>query len=75
MQNKKLRWKSDFEKNVIIDNFVNRGWLKSQDKEEDSTDWNVYWATVWTVRNLFNPKSGFRLNDQVFQISYKTANH
>lgn len=29
MQNKKLKWKSDFEKSVIIDNFVNRGWTKT----------------------------------------------
>lgn len=73
MNNKKLKWKSDFEKSVIIDNFLNRGWSKSADKEEDSTDWNVYWATVWTVRNLFNPKSGFRLNDQ--QIINHYPNH
>ena len=37
------------------------GWVKCSEKEED--DWNVYWATVWTVRNIFNPKSGIRLND------------
>ncbi|CAD8200154.1 unnamed protein product [Paramecium octaurelia] len=73
MQNKKLKWKSDFEKSVIIENFVNRGWTKSQDKEEDSSDWNVYWATVWNVRNIFNPKSGFRLNDQ--QIINHFPNH
>ncbi|CAD8095770.1 unnamed protein product [Paramecium primaurelia] len=47
MYNKKLKWKSDFEKSVIIENFLNRGWIKSQEKEDDSTDWNVYWATVW----------------------------
>lgn len=29
MQNRKLKWKSDFEKSVIIDNFLNRGWIKS----------------------------------------------
>ena len=29
---------------------------KAADKDDD--DWNIYWATVWTVRNLFNPKSG-----------------
>lgn len=26
-------------------------------------DWNVYWATVWTVRTIFNPKTGYRLNE------------
>lgn len=29
MYNKKLKWKSDFEKSVIIENFMNRGWIKS----------------------------------------------
>lgn len=62
MQVKKYKWKSDFEKSVIIENFQNRGWTRTNEKEEDS-EWNVYWATVWTVRNLFNPKTGFRLND------------
>lgn len=53
MNSKKLKWRSDFEKGVIIDNYVNKGWVKCGEKQEE--DWNVYWATVWTVRNLFNP--------------------
>lgn len=55
MNSKKLKWRSDFDKEVVIENFLKRGWTKA-DKEDD--DWNFYWATVWTVRNLFNPKSG-----------------
>lgn len=43
----------------MIGNFTKRGWAKT-DKDDD--DWNFYWATVWTVRNLFNPKSGNNKN-------------
>jgi tubulin polyglutamylase TTLL1 len=49
------------------------GWIKASDKEEDCNDWNVYWATVWSVRNLFNPKTGTRLNDQ--QVLNHFPNH
>jgi tubulin polyglutamylase TTLL1 len=52
---KKMKWKTDFDKEVIIENFNKRGWTKC-DKDDD--DWNFYWATDWTTRNLFNPKSG-----------------
>ena len=69
--NKKLKWRSDFDKQVIIQNYLNKGWVKCSEKEED--DWNVYWATVWTVRNIFNPKSGIRLNDS--QILNHFPNH
>ncbi|CAN0178073.1 unnamed protein product, partial [Discosporangium mesarthrocarpum] len=26
-------------------------------------DWNVYWANVYTVKQIFNPDNGFRLAD------------
>lgn len=55
---RKLKWKSDFDKEVVIENFLRRGWTKC-DKDDD--DWNFYWATVFTTRNLFNPKSGIDL--------------
>lgn len=61
MASRKLKWKSDFDKSCIIENYNKRGWQKCQEKEDD--EWNVYWATQWTVRNMFNPKSGIRLND------------
>lgn len=28
MNSKKLKWKTDFDKEVVIENFVNRGWTK-----------------------------------------------
>lgn len=34
MQPKKLKWKSDFDKSVIIENFVNRG--------ISNLDYNIY---------------------------------
>lgn len=55
MHSRKLKWRSDFDKEVLIDNFNKRGWTRA---EKDDDDWNFYWATVWTTRNLFNPKSG-----------------
>lgn len=70
MNSKKLRWKSDFDKEVVIENFIARGWTKA-DKEEE--DWNIYWATVWNVRNMFNPKTGIRLHDG--QIINHFPNH
>lgn len=29
MNSKKLRWKSDFDKEVVIENFLARGWSKA----------------------------------------------
>lgn len=61
MNSKKLKWKTDFDKEVVIENFIRRGWSKA---DKDDEDWNFYWATVWTVRNLFNPKSGISCHIQ-----------
>jgi len=55
-----LRWKSDFKKDVIIENFNDRGW---EAVEEEDDDWNIYWALVGNVHKIFNPKLGFRLTD------------
>ena len=54
----KLYWKSDLNKDVIIQNFTDRFW------EEDENDtWNFYWANVVTVRQIFSGKSYVKLND------------
>lgn len=55
-----VKWKSDFDKSVIIENFEDRNWEKVDD---DDDDWNILWANVNTVRQIFNPKFGFRLTD------------
>ncbi|CAM9712632.1 unnamed protein product [Ectocarpus sp. 12 AP-2014] len=64
----KLRWKVDFEKNVVVSNFERRGWTKT-----DGDDWNVYWANVYSVKQLFNPETGFRLGDD--QLVNHFPNH
>jgi tubulin polyglutamylase TTLL1 len=28
MNSKKLKWRTDFDKQVVIENFINRGWTK-----------------------------------------------
>ena len=60
MNSRKLKWKSDFDKEVVIENFTKRGWSKA-DKDDD--DWNFYWAGVHNIRNIFSVESGFRLAD------------
>ena len=34
---KNFKWKSDFDKSVVLDNFIARDWIESTDEE----DWNV----------------------------------
>lgn len=56
----KLKWKTDLEKGVVMQNFERRGWTRQLDGE---TEWNLYWASVQTVKQIFNPEVGYRLND------------
>ncbi|CAN0419475.1 unnamed protein product, partial [Laminaria digitata] len=62
------RWKVDFEKNVVVSNFERRGWAKTE-----GDDWNIYWANVYNVKQLFNPETGFRLGDD--QLVNHFPNH
>jgi tubulin polyglutamylase TTLL1 len=48
------------EKTCITSNFERRGWVKC---EAGDDSWNFYWATVQTVKRIFNPDTGYRLND------------
>ncbi|RYG67935.1 hypothetical protein EON64_06340 [archaeon] len=56
----RLKWKTDLEKGVVTLNFDRRGWQRCTDTDPD---WNFYWASVGTVKMIFNPESGYRLND------------
>jgi tubulin polyglutamylase TTLL1 len=56
----RLKWKTDLEKIVVTANFDRRGWQRCGDGDGD---WNIYWASVGTVKMIFNPDSGYRLND------------
>ena len=66
----KLKWKTDLEKYVITINYERRGWVRVPDSDPD---WNIYWASVGTVKMIFNPDSGYRLNDM--QLLNHYPNH
>ena len=42
----KLKYKTDLDKAVLVQNFEKRGWQKAQGDE----DWNVFWALPWSVK-------------------------
>jgi len=54
----KIKWKIEYEKGVICQNFDRRGWTRTEDN-----DWNIFWASVQTVKQLFNPDSGWRAGE------------
>ncbi|POM66434.1 Tubulin-tyrosine ligase family [Phytophthora palmivora] len=54
----KFRWRVDAEKNVVVWNFERRGWTKTE-----GDDWNIYWASKTSIKNMFNPETGIRLVD------------
>lgn len=99
------KYKTDFEKSVLISNFEKRGWqrvasegsklffirfflskfaefcflskigfdnsCKKNDNSPEATDWNFFWASVVTVKQIYHPEHGFRLNDnQFFSFSF-----
>lgn len=63
-----LRFCTDFEKSVVVNNFVRLGWV--QVTPED--DWNIYWSSTTNSRTLFNPDN--RLHDYQF-INHFPNNH
>jgi len=78
----RLKWKTDLEKSVVILNFERRGWLRIADRDRtekdgnnanENSEWNFYWASVGTVKQIFNPEFGYRLNDM--QIINHYPNH
>jgi len=69
MTSPRIRYCTDFEKSVLVNNFEKRGWTPCSPDE----DWNFYWASVQTVRQLFNIESGYRMGDD--QITNHFPNH
>ncbi|XP_018107349.1 probable tubulin polyglutamylase TTLL1 isoform X2 [Xenopus laevis] len=65
----KLKWVTDIEKSVLINNFEKRGWVQVTESE----DWNFYWMSVQTIRNCFSVENGFRLSDD--QLVNHFPNH
>jgi FtsZ-interacting cell division protein ZipA len=56
--NIKCKYKSDFEKHVVLNNIEKRGFVRT-----DDDDWHFYWASVGSAKMLFNPENGFRFAD------------
>ena len=59
----------DLDKSVILGNFEKRGWISVAPDD----DWQFYWASTTTCRNLFAVDSGYRMND--FQLINHFSNH
>lgn len=55
----KIYFCTDLDKSVLVNNFEKRGWI--QVNADD--DWNFYWASVQTCRNIFSVDSGYRMHD------------
>ena len=66
-----LKWRTDFDKFVVTSNFDRRGWWRWDPGDGD--DWNVFWANVHTVKQIFDPSNGIRLGEH--QIVNHFPNH
>lgn len=55
-----IKWKTDFSKFVITSNFERRGW---QECDSSLDTWDIYWANVTTVRQLFSSESATQLRN------------
>lgn len=64
-------FRTDFDKHVILSSFERRGWRRVRD--DDDEDWDIYWASVHSIRQIFNPESGRRLAEN--QVVNHYPNH
>lgn len=79
----RIRFKTDFEKSVLLHNAEKRGWVRSSDPPSllasqnggAESDWNFYWGSVSNIRAIFNPENGYRLNDQQVLCTVFQKNH
>jgi hypothetical protein len=65
-----VRWRTDFDKWVVTANAERRGWQLCSPEDED---WDVYWASVGSVKAIFSADSGVRL--QTGQLINHFPNH
>ncbi|XP_064634359.1 polyglutamylase complex subunit TTLL1-like isoform X2 [Lineus longissimus] len=65
----RLKFASDMDKSVLLNNFEKRGWINVSADE----DWNFYWASVGTIRSIFSVETGYRLCDD--QVINHFPNH
>lgn len=56
------------DKSLVRNNFERRGWIRTE-----GDDWNIFWASVQTVKQIFNPDTGYRLSDN--QVINHFPNH
>ncbi|GMH86903.1 hypothetical protein TrVE_jg2056 [Triparma verrucosa] len=68
MSSQRIKWKIEYEKSVICQNFDRKGYVRTE-----GDDWNIFWATVGTVKQIFNPDSSQRLTDN--QVINHFPNH
>lgn len=61
-------WKCENPKICVQSNCERREWVRT-----DDDDWDFYWASVWTVIQIFKPETGYRLGDN--QIINHFPNH
>ena len=66
----RVKFATDMEKSVLMNNFEKRGWVQTS---AEAGDWNFYWCAVNNLRALFSIESGIRLNDN--QIVNHFPNH
>ncbi|XP_068761499.1 polyglutamylase complex subunit TTLL1-like isoform X1 [Montipora capricornis] len=69
MSGGRVKYVCDQDKSVLVNNFEKRGWIPCTEDE----DWNFYWASVQTVRAIFNVETGYRLGDD--QVINHFPNH
>uniref|UniRef100_A0A2R9BWR7 TTL family tubulin polyglutamylase complex subunit L1 n=1 Tax=Pan paniscus TaxID=9597 RepID=A0A2R9BWR7_PANPA len=56
----KVKWVTDIEKSVLINNFEKRGWVQVTENE----DWNFYWVldlSEFRYRSCLNEFPDFRV--------------
>ncbi len=57
-----MRWRCDLDKPVLTQNFLRRGWIDvSAEATDDRGDWDLYWASVGSVKDLFSSECSVRL--------------
>eukprot|EP00798_Chlamydomonas_sp_ICE-L_P004161 gene4161-14261_t len=65
-----VRWRSDFSKGVVVSNLERRGW---EEAGEHDDEWDLYWASVGSIKQIFGSEAGIRL--QQGQLVNHFPNH
>ncbi|CAG9467284.1 unnamed protein product [Pedinophyceae sp. YPF-701] len=68
-----VKWRTDWDKDVITGNFARRNWVRWNRETDGPDGWNILWGSVNTVRDIFAADSGIRLSES--QIVNHFPNH